>query len=65
MTPRLSVEQYDELRVRARISGRSVANEIREAVDEWVAVRRANPEFAAKARAVAAEWASFAENCAA
>ena len=64
MTLRLTVEQYEELRVLARVSGRSVAEEIREAVSEWVAARKADAAFAARARTMAAEWASFAESCA-
>lgn len=63
MTLRLSVEQYEDLRVLARISGRPVAEEVREAVTAYIASRKADPAFAVKAREIADGWAAFAEGC--
>ena len=63
MTLRLDATQAMLLESMARANGRSVAAEIREAVDAFVAARMANPPFAAEARRVADGWVRFADRC--
>lgn len=63
MTLRLPADDADALDVIARASGRPVTVEVREAIAAYITARKADPEFARKARVVADEWQTFAASC--